>query len=108
MKKSMLIVAAFALIAITAIKSEAGFGQTVCPVNPCGDVTHDGNVTATDALAVLRKAVGLDANGNPNQPELCEFTQTSKRGNKVRTRVLGDEGEVTPCFTGKPVTRIHQ
>jgi hypothetical protein len=85
----------------------AGFGQTVCPANPCGDVTHDGDVTATDALAVLRKAVGLDADGNPNQPELCQFTMTSKRGTKVRTRVIGDVDESSECFTGKPFERVN-
>lgn len=84
----------------------AGNGQTVCPITPCGDVTHDGIVSSTDALAVLRKGIGLDADGNPNQPELCFQTQVSPKGGKLRTRLLGDEGEDSECFTGKPVERI--
>jgi hypothetical protein len=34
---------------------------TTLPADPCGDPTGDGRITATDALGVLRAAVGSDA-----------------------------------------------
>lgn len=68
-----------------------------CAATLCGDTNNNGQVTASDALATLRIAVGLDQAGNPNFPGQCDFTICA--GEECSTRRLATpQVPANACF----------
>lgn len=74
------------------------FGE-VCSPTGCGDTNNDGRTLASDALAVLRIAVGLPVRAND-----CEITACNDNGCETarlaRYDGLGEDGI---CAFGDPI-----
>jgi len=67
----------------------------------CGDVTGDGMISSSDALSVLRAAVG---NRHPMMCEPCSATTTTSLGTSTTT--LGG-GTTTTTITGSSLFTLH-
>ena len=93
MRTAALLITSIAVVFTASLVADTAHGQE------CGDVNGAGGITATDALIVLKKAVGVDVPPlvcplTPGLPVTGQTTCHDLDGNTIDCTGTGQDGEV--------------